>query len=257
MFDFANVLFSGRCNAHCYFCIGERIEKQRRGGNLNEYPPRGLETLIERMRWEEIGQLVITGVNTDPQLYRHEARLLAYLRQTLPAQTQLSLHTNGRLALRKMGTFNCYDRACISWPSFDPNTYRRIMGVAMLCGLEQIVRQASIPIKVSCVLTAENLAEIPVFLRRVSDLGIGRVVLRKAYGERRSWGELLPDLMSEPDDGPDEACKLRARGYHRGNRVYDFDGLQVTLWDFERSTCSSLNLFSSGEISEDYLLVKL
>jgi hypothetical protein len=83
------------------------------------------------------------------------------------------------------------------------------------------------------------------FLARCRETGIKRVVLRKPYGERRPWQALL-DL---PGLG------LTLRGEYRRNPVYDDKGMEVTLWDFERSCSTSLNLFGSGLISECYLLI--
>ena len=64
------------------------------------------------------------------------------------------------------------------------------------------------------------------------------------FGEQRAWQVLLPAL----------ADSWKAERSYRGNPIYEIDGLEVTLWDFERSQSTSLNLFSSGWISDRYLL---
>ena len=60
------------------------------------------------------------------------------------------------------------------------------------------------------------------FLARCLDLGVGRLVLRKLYAEKRSWEALLPGDL-----------KLFKAGEYRGNPVYRYQGMEVTLWDFE------------------------
>jgi len=245
MYDFANLLFSGPCNARCYFCIGRQLDPALSSHNLDVYPPRNLDAFVALIRAHQIRQVVFTGTNTDPQLYRHEACLLDQLRAQLPAETRFSLHTNGRLALRKIATFNGYDRAAISLPSFDPLTYRKMMGVPEPPDLPEIIRQSTIPIKISCLLTPENTAEVPRFLVRCREMGIRRLVLRKPFGERRSWDKLiLIDRMA-----------LTPRSEYRTNPVYDFLGMEVTLWDFQQSTNKSINLFASGLISSSYQLI--
>ena len=97
--------------------------------------------------------MILTGTNTDPQLYLHEEKLLRLLREQTPSGTRLVLHTNGRLALHKIGVFNQYDRVSISFPSFNPLTYRKMMGVPHPPDLGEIIRQSEIPVKVSCVVT--------------------------------------------------------------------------------------------------------
>lgn len=243
MYDFANLLFSGRCNARCPFCIGRQVHPHLNEDNLHRFPPRNLDKLIELIWQQQIRQVILTGTNTDPQLYQHEERLLRLLREQTPPGTQLVLHTNGRLALRKMGVFNQYDRVSISLPSFDSVTYRKMMGVPHPPDLGKILRWAIIPVKVSCVVCDENAAEIGLFLQQCQEAGVRRLVLRKLYGEKRSWEELLPE----------DAAMVKIQEY-RSNPVYSYQGMEVTLWDFATTESTSINLFSNGWISEEYLL---
>jgi len=245
-YDFANILFAGRCNARCPFCIGRQIDRRLNAPNLNAYPPANLAEFIEMIRHFAIRQIVMTGTTTDPQLYRHEAQLLDFLRGELHPESQFSLHTNGRLALSKLAVFNSYDRVCVSFPSFEEATYRRVMGVGGVPDLAQIVRRAAVPVKVSCVVTDENRREIPDFLRRCQEIGIERLVLRKLYGERRGWYELLDW----------QKLGLAHRGEYRANPVYGLDGLEVTLWDFDETESRSINLFADGTISATYRLAE-
>ncbi len=244
MVDFANILFSGRCNARCPFCIGRQVDPRLNVDNLGEYPPRNLARFVEMIRQQRARQVVLTGTNTDPQLYRHEGRLLAHLRGVLPAETRFSLHTNGRLALRKMEVFNRYDRVALSIPSFDPAIYRRVMGVSGAPDVAEILRQATVPIKISCVVTEDNQWGMTEFLAQCWRMGVGRLVLRKLVGDPRPWDELI-----ELDD-------FSFRWEYRNNPVYDYQGMEVTLWDFCQSESRSINLFSSGVISTAYLLTE-
>ena len=245
-YDFANILFAGPCNARCPFCIGRQVDPRLNVSNLCQFPPTNLDEFGEMIRHFAVRQIVFTGTTTDPQRYRHEARLLDFLRGELHPESQFSLHTNGRLALRKMDVVNSYDRVCISFPSFNEATYRRVMGVPGVPDLVEIVRRARVPLKVSCVVTEANRDEIPNFLRDCQAIGVQRLVLRKLYGEPRAWEELL--------DG--DGLGLSCRGHYRSNPVYDRDGLEVTLWDFDVTQSRSINLFADGTISSAYRLVE-
>ncbi len=265
-YDFANILFAGPCNLRCPYCIGQQVNPALNRNNLNEFPLRNLDKFVELIRQHGVMEVVFTGTTTDPQLYRHEARLLAWLRENLPPsggerggvsdssanlstlepqqgreQTRYSLHTNGQLALRKMEVFNQYDRVCISFPSFNPDTYQRMMGSPRMPDLAEIVRQASVPVKVSCVINEQNVHEVADFLDRCGRLGLKRVVLRQLYGDSRRW-PILPHLAPV--------------AFYRGNPVYDYHGLEVTYWRFDQTSSTSLNLFSDGTISVHYLLTK-
>ena len=238
---FANILFSGVCNAKCPYCIGKGIRQDRQVGNLAAWPLPGLERFIDCVRQCGITQISLTGTNTDPQLYRHEEALIGHLRASLPG-VKLSLHTNGRLLLAK-NTFGLYDRICVSIPSFHETTYEKMMGVAGVVDIGAVVRQSGIPVKLSCIVTSDNREEIQDYLKRAGSMGIRRVVFRKPFGS----AERLD-------------CLVDTSGFERigdvfGNPVFRWNGIEVTLWDFSATDCASVNLFSNGTVWEGYALV--
>lgn len=240
-YDFANILFAGPCNRRCPWCIGEQLPARVNASNLDVFPPRGLDAFIDEVNRHRVRDIVFTGTVTDPQIYPHERALLELLRGELHAEARFSVHTNGVLALRKIDAFNAYDRACISLPSFVPSTYAAMMGPGRVPDLGAIVRAATIPVKVSCVIDAPNALELDAFLARCAELGVKRVVLRRLFGETRRWPVLIDRAPS---------------GWFRGNPVYDVLGMEVTYWDFDDASFRSLNLFADGTLGRSYLLTE-
>lgn len=238
-FDLANILFAGPCNQHCPYCIGRQLDPALNHPNLSEFPLRGLADFVTLLKKHGIQELTFTGVNTDPQLYEYEFELLCWLYAEIP-HLHISLHTNGQLALRKIDVLNRYHRATLSFPSFNPDTFYRMTGVRSMPPLTEIVGQSRIPLKISCVLTPDNQGEMEEFLLGCRNLGIRRVVFRQCQGNPLPW---RPPAM------------LRPAGEYRRNPVYCWEGIQVTFWQFDRTTCTSLNLFSDGRISDRYRLV--
>lgn len=240
MYDFANVLFAGPCNRACPWCIGKLLPARVNEGNLDTFPPRGLDAFVAAVNEHRVREIVFTGTTTDPQLYRHEAALLALLRERLHADARFSVHTNGVLAVAKMDVLNRYDRVCISFPSFRPETYEKLMGSRRVPDLARIVREARIPVKVSCVVNEHNVHELAEFADECRRIGVRRLVLRRLYGETRQW--TLPPWP--------------VTGSFKGNPVMDANGLEVTYWDFDDSRCTSLNLFPNGTLGTSYLLTE-
>jgi molybdenum cofactor biosynthesis enzyme MoaA len=239
-FDFANILFGGPCNQRCPYCIAKQLPAALTRNNLDEFPPQNLNAYVALIQQHDIRQITLTGTSTDPQLYRHEARLLRCLRTQLP-EAQISLHTNGQLAVRKMHVFNMYDRATVSLPSFDPSTFASMAGTPHMPDLAAILSVTKIPVKVSCVIDEQNAEQIDEFVARCHSMGVRRLALRQLYGDRRQW-QVLPDLEPVTRFG--------------NNPVYDYHGMQVTYWRFERTTTTALNLFPDGTIGTEYLLAK-
>ncbi|MBI2393797.1 MAG: radical SAM protein [Deltaproteobacteria bacterium] len=236
--DFANVLFGGPCNRRCPYCIGELLPDRVNVDNRDVFPPAGIDRFVDEVNARGIREIVFTGTTTDPQLYRHEVPLLELLRSRISG-ARYSVHTNGAVALQKIDVFNRYDRACISLPSFDPEIYARHMGSRQVPDVARILERARIPVKISCVLDADNARDLERFLSRCRALGVRRVVLRRQFGDTRTW-----------------EVPLRQTGTYRGNPVYDHDGVEVTYWDFDATTSTSLNLFADGSLGEEYLLVR-
>jgi molybdenum cofactor biosynthesis enzyme MoaA len=239
--DFANILFAGPCNRACPFCIGQEMPEAVNVDNLDLFPPRGLERFIEAVNREGIREIVFTGTTTDPQLYRHQVRLLHLLRARLHARARFSVHTNGVRALTSIDVFNRYDRACISFPSFRPTTYEKMMGSRRVPDLAAILRAATIPVKVSCVVNEHNAGEIDAFLDECRRIGVKRLVVRRLYRETRRW-----DILGG----------LPVVGHFRGHPVMSCGGMEVTYWDFDESRCRSLNLFADGTLGTSYLLTE-
>ena len=195
---------------------------------------------MDQVKQLEIREIVFTGTTTDPQLYDHEEELITLIREKI-SDIKISVHTNGVLAIRKMKIFNLYDRACISFPSFDPDTYNKMMGSNHVPDIAAIVRRAKIPVKISCIINEHNVHELTEFAVRLQAIGVKRIVLRKLFGDSRNW-EVLRDRYPV--------------SYYRENPVYDVNGMEVTYWDFDLTKSRSINLFPNGTISSNYLLVK-
>ena len=236
-FDFANVLFSGPCNRFCPFCIGKQLPSAVNENNLDRYPLTNQVEFVRLVNEHQIRDVIFTGTISDPQLYRHESRLLAEFRSGMHAAARFSVHTNGVRALDRMEIFNQYDRACISFPSFEPDTYAKLMGSPVVPDLAAIIARAQIPVKVSCILNQHNISE----LERCQAIGVRRLVLRRLCGEDFPWTVL---------------AEYEPVASFRGNPVYDCNGMEVTDWNFDAADLRSINLFPDGTIGHEYLLTR-
>merc|ERR1712146_489995 len=117
-------------------------------------------------------------------------------------------------------------------------------GVSTMPDLERLMEQATVPVKLSCVLTDANKDEVESYLQKASDLGVKRVALRN---------EFHVGHPSKTDPIPLFSGITQTRK-HCGNPVYDFNGTEVTHWIFDKTGGQSLNLFADGTLSDRYLL---
>jgi len=239
-YEFGNILFSGPCNQKCPFCIGQQLDSSLSPNNLKKWPLENIDQFVDKMKETKTKKLIMTGTITDPQLYKHEEKLVKHMREQLPG-IHISLHTNGLSALPKMEVFNMYDNCTMSINSFNPETFSKLHGVRSMPDLAQIIKESKIPIKLSCIVTDDNRHEIDDYLKQAAKLGIKRVAVRHLYKNIPPW-KLFQDLTP---------IKM-----HCNNPVYTIHGMEVTYWHFDHTSGRSLNLFADGTISNHYLLSK-
>ena len=130
------------------------------------------------------------------------ARLIGWLRERLPG-ARLSLHTNGQLALKKIDTFNLYNRVSLSLPSFDAPCWRALGKLELAAG------QAD-----SAAVTFERLVDLEegdfrnwVLLgaarQNAGNFGQAEKALLQASRERypREYGQLIRLYFQELSEG--------------------------------------------------------
>ena len=263
-FDFANILFAGPCNRFCPFCIGKEVPAHANVTNLDLFPLRNWDNFVAEVRRLGIREIVFTGTTTDPHLYAHERRLIDQARKDIPG-AQISIHTNAALTLKKIDSFNAYDRACLSLPTMNSEIYRRMMGVAQVPDLRKILAAAKIPVKVSCVVNEHNAHEVDGFLHELAALGVKRAVLRRLYGDRREFNPLAAYTpVRFYRNNPVYEIEAPYSEHGRTTRGETLDGtrdelhrtMEVTSWNFDTTESRSINLFADGTIGSSYLLTE-
>lgn len=236
MYNYASILFTGACNANCPSCIGKRKEFEPYGDNLSTHPLPGIDAFLKELKWAGVGYISLSGIRADPQQYVCEKELVDLLHSEIPGVI-ISLHTNGILALRKMMQFRSYDRVTLSFPSFNKDIYKKMVGVPQI-DIKRIVRGCGLPIKLSMLLTEENKNDIDTYISNAKKLGVRRIVIRRLLGESERI-KVFPGI--EP------------KKYVYDNPVYDVNGVEVTIWDYAKSTVNALFLFPDGSVRGSFL----
>lgn len=243
MNKFANILFAGPCNAFCPNCIGKQIDSSLSVNNLNTRPLKNLDTFINTLNKTNIKEISLTWTITDPLLYTHQEELIECLRNNIP-WSKLSIHTNWRLIKKMPNIFNLYDRAAISIPSFHDDIYQILMGTKGIPNIENIIKLSHIPIKISTLITDINRHDTKNFIELCHQKWVKRLVLRKLFWEKRLLHNLI-DIDSIP---------ITYTWSFMHNSVYDYNEMEVTLWEFESTENICYNLFSDWTISDTYIL---
>jgi len=245
-YDFANILFSGKCNAKCPYCIGQKLETLY-PGNLNTFPLKNFDKFLDLISLHNIPEVIFTWTTTDPLLYRYQNELLDVLDNHVP-QTRKSIHTNGFLIMRKLEEFNRYTKCALSVPSFSPEVFRVMMWTKQaIPNIQDISQNSDIPIKISRIVDVNNntFAETESFINNLEDTKVKRVAFRKLFWDLTIWDDTIWYL---------EQIWAQYTWEYRWNPIYTIGGIEITLWSFDNTDSKSINLFSNGYISDRYLL---
>lgn len=160
------------------------------------FPLKNLETFIGLIKEHSIKEIILTGTNTDPLLYRHQKNLLKILRENIQ-NIQISVHTNGFLILKQLSTFEMYDKCTLSLPSFSEDIFQIMMGTKQrVLNLKTISEQTSIALKVSRIVdnTNNTLKETNNYLEHISKTRIKRIAFRKIADDESSWENVIKIL---------------------------------------------------------------
>lgn len=251
---FGNIHLSGPCNRSCYFCIGQHMMALDGFDVLDVFPLPGLDEFVAECRRQDVGEVNLTGTNTDPLLYRHHRRLTSHLREAMPGVT-LGIRTN---AVADLSVLSLYDKGSVTVCSFDPVIYRQMMGSGRPPNLGAVLELLA-DVKVNVVLGPHNTSphnssgphssggvpDIFGTLKVLAGLGVRRVNLREPYGQ--------------PHVGDPLAGVLERSGEVWGMPTYRCDNecaaggsLEVTYWDVHTVHVESVNLYASGRVSTTY-----
>lgn len=243
---FGNIHLSGPCNAQCYFCIGQHMMALDKFNNLDVWPLQNLSKFIDSCNNRSIGEINLTGTNTDPLLYKHIDELHRELSYNINSDFVFGIRTNGIAAIRNRSLLTPFDKISFSIPSFNPRIYEKIMGVKYDEKLRDLTEEYS-P-KVNVVLCPETVeghrsADLWNTIYELSSMGIKKINLREPYGQPR---------IGYPMEKIFHGVKKNLFGMP----VYQIKDTEVTYWDVHYVEVESVNLYANGIVSETYPITK-
>jgi MoaA/NifB/PqqE/SkfB family radical SAM enzyme len=253
---FANINMLGRCNAHCYFCLGEDIPQHLAGRkdqrvHFSEWPR--FEEFLGRVKAAGIRKVYLTGQNTDALLCWYLPELIHHVQEV--HGLDLGLRTNGLKALDCLDEINaCRLETGYSIHSLNRHTNRRIMYTGLPIWSEILPQTERA--RVSIVVNRYNIGEFFDLVRFAGQFpSVQHVQARRVSTETRR-DELAKD-MEVYESLYDEVRRNHPQvDEFYGAPIHRIDGVDVTFWRTVKTKIGSLNYFTDGTISGDYFVVK-
>jgi MoaA/NifB/PqqE/SkfB family radical SAM enzyme len=253
---FANINMLGKCNAKCYFCLGEDIPEHLAGRSdhlvhYSEWPK--LEKFLEQVKAVGIHKVYLTGQNTDALMCKHLASLIYHVQEV--HCLDMGLRTNGIKALSHLQEINtCRLETGYSIHSLDRHTNRRIMCTRLPKWSEILPKTERA--RISIVVNRYNIGEFYDLVKFVGQFpNVQHVQARRVSTETRR-DELERDLRIYEALYADVQKRFPQVSEFYGAPIHDIDGVKVTFWRTVKTKIGSLNYFTDGTISGDYFVVK-
>lgn len=252
---FANINMLGKCNARCFFCLGEDIPEHLAGRDDHRlhfglWP--NFERFVDSLVSDGIHKVYLTGQNTDPLLYPHLQELIDYIQSR---GLGCGLRTNGALALRNLEAINaCKLETGYSIQSLTPETNRQVMGIGIPDWRK--ILAATERCRVSTVVCRQNVGEFFNIIDLVREFPrVQHTQARRISTETRKE-EMLPHLQVYEALADEVHARFPLVREFYGANIYDLNGVEVTFWRTVQTSIGSVNYFTDGTISDEYFVIR-
>lgn len=261
--DYGEILFLGKCNNSCYYCLGNEMFKAKMLDNLNlKYTElKNLDLFIGLLIKENCNTIYLSSVETDPLLYEDISALIDYLHSF---NFKVGIRTNGECS-------NIYDilkkldaEISISINSLTKHINKQICGNINIPNIEKICGELSNlnkKCRISIVVNKYNCKEIFSILDKLKSYrSIEYLQLRKRYLYTKCFDkDYLEDIFAYETIRKELPLRFvtNKSNFHEST-VYSINGtFKVSFWDdvFSKESIKSINYFSDGKITENNLLV--
>lgn len=258
--DYGEILFVGKCNYQCYYCLSNEMEKLGRDSEQYEQLHFSLwpkfSTFLDVLRKRDCNTIFLSSTNSEPLLYPYIEELVPYLKSE---GFTVGIRTNGTMAKQHLKLFNEFDNEIsISLNSLNPKTNEAITKSGVLADFDFLLTyfaKQGIQTRITIVIVEENYREVQSILDLLSGYkSVSYVQLRKRY---KYYEKTDTDVYYESVKKWIQTNCIYAGNFHE-SAIYQYKNLKVSLWldVFRKESIRSLNYFNNGILTENNLLVE-
>ena len=261
---YGEILFIGKCNLKCFYCLGNEMKKLKATAEYMKQEHylkwKGFNKFLSELKGNNVNKIYFSSTCTEPLLYEYIDELTDYL---LSLGFKVGIRTNGVYAKQNIKTLlKLNSEISISINSLNKETNKMICGVSYELDLDYILKrfeEYGKKIRLAIVVNRYNKDEILDIIKTVSKYkSVEYVQLRKVYKyykddkfdiDMDKYDELIGELDLE----------FKENGNYYESKIYDVYGVNISLWNnvFMQSSVKSLNYFTDGRMSGDNLLVRI
>ena len=261
-YDYGEILFIGKCNYKCYYCLYNEMEKMQK--NTQTYNEKHFsewskfDDFLNRLKLDNCKKIYLSSTSCEPLLYKYIDELIDYL---ITEGFEVGIRTNGTLITNKYELFKKLDEEIsISLNSLNFDTNKLITGSALIPDWKMIFdyfNKNKIMTRISIVIVKENYQEIEEILEFLSKQKcISYVQIRKRYNYYNKQDYTLDEPFNYVKNFIEKNSKKVSNYFE--SPIYKYKDLTVSLWFdvFKKESLNTLNYFIDGILTENNLLVE-
>ncbi len=263
--SFANINLMGKCNLKCFFCIGNELKQiaERVGKNINKVSQldlhfkewRNFLPFLEQTKNEGIEKLYLTGMDTDPAIYKYLLELVEYLKSM---GFKVGIRTNGYYQTEDMdkvlSAFN--DEISYSIHSFKPEINKKIIGTERMPDWEKIIPASGDNVRIATVVTRYNKDDVLDTIHELSKYPNVKYIQLRAICADINKEQYEEDIKAFEDLLQEIDSKFPKVDMFKGYPIYEIYGKRVSLWHALKVTINSNNYFTDGTITNSYFVTE-
>ena len=251
---FANINFIGKCNAKCYFCVGnEAMHVNNNYFCLKWQMFSNLDKFLKLCKENDINKLYLTGLNTEPSLYKYIDLFVYFLKSR---GFKVGIRTNGLKILNYKGLFN--DEVSISIHSLDDST-NKLIGIDTV-DLDSLIKNLKgVNHRYAILINRYNKEQVLSLINTLieNDKDLSYIQLRQMctdynqdfYEPDIKAFDYVENLIKTCDD-------FKCIRNLFGNDCYSYKGKEICMWKPLSSDVNSFNYFIDGKISTNYFVIE-
>ena len=253
---FANINLLGKCNAKCFFCLGNDLKSEydkydQTNVHFSEWL--NFEKFLDNCVRAGIKKLYITGQNVDSLQYKYLGELINYLQSI---DYSVGLRTNGYLAPQMMDTINsCHNEVGYSFHTLRPNINQLIMGRMTLPDIDYLLTHTDNS-RVSIVVNRYNHQEFEDIVEKLASYPkVKYIQARKISTEtRKEFHAVDVEIYEKLYEYIKERYSFIKKFY--GAEIYNMFGKEVCFWRTVNTEINSFNYYTDGTVSDQYFIVE-
>lgn len=255
----------GKCNLKCFFCIGNELKQISESigksikniSQINEHFSKwkNFQSFLEQTKNEGIQKLYLTGMNTDPTIYKYLPELIDFLKN---AGFKVGIRTNGYYRPQGIDKVlsSLNDEISYSIHSFNPGINKKIIGTEKMPDWTKIIPASGENVRVATVVNRYNKDDVLNTIKTLSEYPNIKYIQLRSICADTNKDIYAPDTKAFNDLKENVAKKFKQIDTFKGYPVYDIYGKKVSFWDPLQVTVNSNNYFTDGTVTNSYFVTE-